>query len=404
MNKDELIAAIESADSQPGPSETKAKPNTPSSFKAFPATVTAIDEDQGIVEAIVNVFGIIDDGDDIVHSGAFTKTLSENGRRVRVLDSHNNRSALSVVGRPVEMREVTRGELPSEILQQHPEATGGLYTKTQFLLNTPEGRGIFERIKAGALNEYSIGFDALDTDISKVDDPVTGKPKVVRNIRQCRLWEYSIVTFGMNQSTTTIGVKSAEKEMTPDGPIMRLGDKLLGMIQYTADEAINKWLKDGVLDDAEHMLLRELATRHIRMIRDELPDDVALRDISPMDFYFMFGDDKPDMEAKATQAQIEQVAGLLQQAAMILTSGDDAPEPDAATDTGEPTPAAEADTDDPPGDDDNTQDGPQASQDAPTPTDDQPDGAGPQGDDDAPDSAALLEYIQQQQAELEAIS
>lgn len=191
-----------------GPSEVKGKAAGPSVIKQFDATITDV-EDAGIVSAVVNVFGIIDDGLDIVHPGAFTKTLAENGHRVRVLDSHNNRSALNVVGRPLEIREIGRDELPPQVLMRHPEATGGLFTRTQFLLNTPEGKGIFERIKSGALNEYSIGFDALDTDMTKVMDPQSQRDVIVRNIRTARLWEYSVCTFGLNDQTTTVDVKAA---------------------------------------------------------------------------------------------------------------------------------------------------------------------------------------------------
>jgi len=189
------------------PEETKGKGGKPDVIKQYPTTITAIDEDAGVVEAIVNVFGIIDDGDDIVHQGAFAKTLAENGTRVKVLDSHNNRSSLSVVGRPLDIHEVGREALPPQVLMQYPDATGGLYTKTQYLLNTPEGEGVFKRIKAGALNEYSIGFDALDTDNERVQHgDVT---KVIRNIRSVRLWEYSPVVFGMNPATGTVSVKAA---------------------------------------------------------------------------------------------------------------------------------------------------------------------------------------------------
>lgn len=191
-----------------GPSEVKGKAAGPSVIKQFDATITDV-EDAGIVSAVVNVFGIIDDGLDIVHPGAFTKTLAENGHRVRVLDSHNNRSALNVVGRPLEIREIGRDELPPQVLMRHPEATGGLFTRTQFLLNTPEGKGIFERIKSGALNEYSIGFDALDTDMTKAMDPQSQRDVIVRNIRTARLWEYSVCTFGLNDQTTTVDVKAA---------------------------------------------------------------------------------------------------------------------------------------------------------------------------------------------------
>lgn len=199
------------------PMEIKGKTRGPETFKAFPAKVLNIDDDQGIVEAYVSIMGNIDDGDDIIHPNAFTKTLAENGNRIKVLDSHNNRSTLSVIGRPLEIREVGKESLPQDLLMAHPEVEAALYTKTQYLLSVPEGKGCFERIKAGMVSEYSIGFDVLDQDMSKIRDPKSGQEKVVRNIRTLRLWEYSPVVFGMQPLTRTLAVKSADDTATCTG-------------------------------------------------------------------------------------------------------------------------------------------------------------------------------------------
>jgi len=208
LNKRDLVAALTLALSDGfGPTEHKAATQKePAEHKAYDGALIALDDETGTVEAIVSVFGVVDDGDDIIHPGAFTKTLIERGHRVRVLDSHNNYSGLSVVGRPIEIREVSRAELPPALLQTHPMATGGLYTKTQYLLDTPEGLGIYNRIKAGALSEYSIGFDTLDSDMQALE---TEPNRVVRNIRSVRLWEYSPVVWGMNPATATVSVKAA---------------------------------------------------------------------------------------------------------------------------------------------------------------------------------------------------
>jgi len=40
--------------------------------KTFPAFVTKVDEAEGIIEAVFAVFGNIDQGDDVIHAGAFT--------------------------------------------------------------------------------------------------------------------------------------------------------------------------------------------------------------------------------------------------------------------------------------------------------------------------------------------
>lgn len=180
-------------------------------FKSFPAVVTNVDEELGIVEAIVAVFGNLDDGEDMVVPGAFGKTLAERFNRVRVLDNHNADSIMRVIGKPVAAREVGREELPASVLARAPEATGGLWTKTQYLLDTPEGKGAFIRIKAEAVMEYSFAYDAIVSDYVKTADGRT-----VRLLKELRLWEYSPVIWGMNPATATVSAKSTEPETAPD--------------------------------------------------------------------------------------------------------------------------------------------------------------------------------------------
>lgn len=190
-------------------------------FRAFSTKVT--DADQGIVESIVAVMGNLDEGNDIIHPGAFTKTILERGRKIRVLDQHQTDSVMRVLGKPVRLRELAREELPSDLLTAFPSATGGLWAETQFLITTPEGKGAFERIKSGALDEWSIGYDALDFDYSKVVSG--GKETTARNLRTIKLYEYSPVIFAMNTATGTLAAKSGEQpaEGKPYG-VFRRGD------------------------------------------------------------------------------------------------------------------------------------------------------------------------------------
>lgn len=178
----------------------------PAEYKAIAAfpEVKKADVDQGIVEHYISIFGIEDLGCDVVHLGAFTKTLAERGGQIRVLDAHQRRSVLNVLGIPLELKEVPREELPSKILERYPEATGGLWARTQFLMNTSEGRGAFERIKSGAVSEFSFGYDALDEDFD-----VSADGHEVRNLRTVRLWEYGPVLFGMNPGAMAIDAKGA---------------------------------------------------------------------------------------------------------------------------------------------------------------------------------------------------
>lgn len=179
-----------------------------SEYKTFPFIKLAVDEAKGIVESIITVFGILDEGGDISHPGSFLKTLQERADDIHVLDSHNNRSIMSALGVPLDLKEIPRSELPSTVLEGFPDATGGVYAKTQFLMDTPEGKGAFIRLRDGAVKEWSYAYDALNFDFETRQ--VGGKDVQVRNLRQIRLFEYSPVLWGMNQATTTLGAKGTD--------------------------------------------------------------------------------------------------------------------------------------------------------------------------------------------------
>lgn len=195
------------------------KDSRPSEYKTFPYFELKREDDQGIVEHLITVFGIVDNGKDISHPGAFVKTIAERGNKIRVLDAHNTDSVMRVVGKPLTLKEVGRDELPKAVLEEYPEATGGLWARTQFVMDTPEGKGVFERIKGGYLSEFSYGYDALDYDYDTVKSD--GQDMEVRNLRSVRLWEYSPVLWGMNPATQVMSAKEdamEESEEAASGP------------------------------------------------------------------------------------------------------------------------------------------------------------------------------------------
>lgn len=183
--------------------------------KNFPALSTKIvDGDEGIVEHIITVFGILDYGNDISHPGSFTKTLAERGHKSLVLDMHNTDSVMNVLGKPLSIMEVGREQLPPEVLNEFPEATGGVKAITQFFMDTPEGHGAFIRLKRDGIREWSYGYDALDVDFSTVTDG-EGQDVNARNLRTVKLYEYGPVLWGMCPATTTISAKGGAQGDAP---------------------------------------------------------------------------------------------------------------------------------------------------------------------------------------------
>lgn len=177
--------------------------------KTVPAYLKQVDVDKGIVECIFAVFGNIDEGDDIIHPGSFKKTLSERQNKVKVLDQHNTDSISRVLGKPLDIREISGNDLPIELKADYPNATGGVWAKTQFFLDTPEGKGAFIRLKEGGIDEWSFGYDAVDVDYTQAT--IDGEKHRIRHLRQVKLFEYSPVLWGMNQATSTLDAKDAEE-------------------------------------------------------------------------------------------------------------------------------------------------------------------------------------------------
>lgn len=145
------------------------------------------------VRQIFSVTGVVDDGGDIIHMGAFQKTLQENADRIKALWSHNYMEP--PVGVVRNAKEVLASDLPPEIRAMAPDATGGLYAEVEYL-DTSRGQEVLTGIKAGAITENSIGYDAIKWDYEDGED---GWP--VRNLREVRLMDVSPVVWGMNPYT-----------------------------------------------------------------------------------------------------------------------------------------------------------------------------------------------------------
>lgn len=155
---------------------------------------------EGVVEHIISVFGNVDDGQDVVLNGAFTKTLQENGPqgadRIRATWQHD---LWEPIGRPLEMAEVARQDLPEAVLGRAPGATGGLRVVTKLSM-TQRGRDAYTLLLDGVLNEWSIGYMPVKWDW----DPGSN----LRRLMEVMLVEYGLVTLAMNPGAITSDVKA----------------------------------------------------------------------------------------------------------------------------------------------------------------------------------------------------
>ena len=134
-----------------------------------------------------NVYGVVDQGDDIVASGAFGDSLNDwaaKSRMPALLWQHNSRQP---IGAYTSMKE------------DHT----GLYVEGKLALKTQQGAEAYELMKMQAISGLSIGFQTREDSF----DQKTG----VRTIKKGDLYECSLVTFPMNDSARVHAVKSIEQ-------------------------------------------------------------------------------------------------------------------------------------------------------------------------------------------------
>lgn len=156
----------------------------------------AVNDAEGIVEAVVSVTNIVDNVKDIIVPGAYEDTLQK--RVPKGVWSHDTTVP---VARTVKAEELSPGDdrLPDHLQAQD---AGGVLVKMQFNLNTTRGRDAYEDIKFfGGEQEWSIGYSVPEGGAEMKGD--TG----IRHIKQLEWYEYSPVLFGAAPGTKTVSVK-----------------------------------------------------------------------------------------------------------------------------------------------------------------------------------------------------
>jgi HK97 family phage prohead protease len=120
-------------------------------------------------------------GNDIITKGAFNKTLKERGDRVKILWQHNE-----PIGKPLQMTPDSKGLFVE-----------GKISKTRL------GDEAVELMNDGVIDQMSIGF-SIPAGKSERDS------KGMRLINEVKLYEFSLVTFPMNENAFVTSIKSVK--------------------------------------------------------------------------------------------------------------------------------------------------------------------------------------------------
>ena len=158
----------------------------PAEIKAAAFKLTDLDFEGRTFEGYAAFFNNVDAYGDIIHPGAFVKTLVERGQKVKLLWQHDTAEP---IGRPLELRE----------------DGSGLFIKA-IISDTARGRDALALLQDNAINEMSIGYDAIrgGVDYTKVGEDT------LRNLRELRLWEVSLVSFPANEMAQVTALKENE--------------------------------------------------------------------------------------------------------------------------------------------------------------------------------------------------
>jgi HK97 family phage prohead protease len=156
------------------------------------ADFKVMDDQQGIVEAIVSVFGNRDYAGDRVLPGFFQDSLAK--KLPKIVFSHDwNRP----IGKTLEAKELLPGD---PMLPKNLADMGGLWVRGQLNLDVQDGKDVLSHLKFGSLDEFSFGYDVEQEQYNakdKVNDLIKGT-----------IYEWSPVLVGCNPATALLGVKS----------------------------------------------------------------------------------------------------------------------------------------------------------------------------------------------------
>lgn len=137
--------------------------------------------DSGSFEGYASIFGNVDLGGDVIERGAFKEVVTNDRGEVTVLWQHGVRDPIGVAT----VKEDDKGL----------RFTGNL------VLEDPVARKAHAHMKAKSVRGMSIGYDVLEGGAKILESGI-------RQLKALKLWEISVVTFGMNPLAGVDGVKS----------------------------------------------------------------------------------------------------------------------------------------------------------------------------------------------------
>lgn len=276
--------------------KTKNKKSSPYKVRTVNKAVKDVDLESRTVTGIFNSSFYIDSDLDMLLPGAATKSIQERGvgsvkgNKIKHLKDHDwnkNIARLDVL----EERRVTINGKEIE----------GIYHES-FYPEAQDSTDLLIKIQAGMYDARSIGFQYeklvfCDRNSQDEDDvknwntylPMAMNPEVAEEsgyfwaVKEIKLWEGSDVSFGANELTPMLGVKSGDKGI------------LTGQLFEKLDVCQNLMIKGSLSDEGFHQL--EMEMKQIKSYITSLVERKSLKqgtekepsrqdkDTEPQDFF-----------------------------------------------------------------------------------------------------------------------
>ena len=138
-----------------------------------------LSDEAGVFTGYASIFNNVDQHGDVVMPGAFRKSLSERGNVVPLLWQHDTTE-------------------PVGVLELVEDSKGLRVVRGEINLETARGREAYALLKQGAIKGLSIGYQV-------VQDGWQGK---VRQLKELKLLEVSLVTFPANELASVTAIKN----------------------------------------------------------------------------------------------------------------------------------------------------------------------------------------------------
>ena len=155
----------------------------PIQHKSVALTLKKEPDQDGVFEGYASVFGVVDQGMDVVERGAFRKSLGS--RKVKMLWQHDMSQ-------------------PIGVWDEIYEDERGLFVRGRLLKEVEKGREAMALLRAGAIDSMSIGYRTMEA-MPEGDGRV-------RKLMEVDLFEISLVTFPMLPDAKVTNVKSISTE------------------------------------------------------------------------------------------------------------------------------------------------------------------------------------------------